>query len=72
MLKNIWQKIRQNHLLLMAVCCLAPVILIIGFISLYKDSSNYWILLIILLCPFLHILMMRGHKKVEKKEVIKN
>ena len=46
----------------MAICCLAPVILIIAFLSLYKGSSNYWIWLIILLCPLLHIFVMRGHK----------
>lgn len=67
MFKNIWKKIRQNHLLLMAICCLAPVILAIGFISLYKGSSNYWVWLIILLCPFLHILMIRGHKQESYK-----
>ena len=62
MFKNIWQKIKQNHLLLMAVCCLVPVILVIGFLSLSKGNSNYGTWLIILLCPLLHILMMKGHK----------
>lgn len=47
----------------MAVCCLAPVILVISFISLYKGSSNYWVWLIILLCPLVHIFMMKGHKQ---------
>ena len=45
----------------MAVCCLVPVILVIGFLSLYKGNSSYWTWLIILLCPLLHILMMKGH-----------
>ena len=62
MLKRLCQKIKQNHLLSMAICCLAPIVLIIGFLSLYKGGGNYWIWLIILLCPLLHIFMMRGHK----------
>lgn len=61
MIKNIWQKIKQNHLLLMAICCSAPIILVIGFLLLYKGSGNYW-WLIILLCPLMHIFMMREHK----------
>lgn len=49
----------------MALCCLAPIVLIIGFFAFFKSGSNYWIWLIILLCPVLHILMMRGHKENE-------
>lgn len=60
MLKNLWQKMKQNHLLMMVLCCLMPIVLIIGYSSLFKNSSNYsW--LIILLCPLMHIFMMRGH-----------
>jgi len=57
-----WQKLRQNHLLMMAICCLIPIILIIGLLSLFKGSSDYWFWLIILLCPISHIWMMKGHK----------
>jgi len=62
MLKIFWQKIKQNHLLMMALCCLIPIILIIGLLSLFEGSSKYWTWLIILLCPLMHIFMMRGHK----------
>lgn len=61
MLKTIWQKIKQNHLLMMVLCCLIPIVLIIGFFSLFENSSNYWIWLIILLCLLMHIFMMRKH-----------
>lgn len=78
MLKNIWQKIKQNHLLLMAVCCLAPIILVLGLLSLYKGNNNYWVWLIILLCPLAHIFMMKGHghgntceKEMDKKSLVK-
>jgi len=48
----------------MALCCLAPIVLIIGVLAFFKGSS-YWIWLIILLCPVLHFLIMRGHKENE-------
>lgn len=46
----------------MVLCCIAPLILIIGFLAFFKGSS-YWVWLIILLCPLLHIFIMRGHKQ---------
>ena len=56
---------KQKHLLLMALCCLAPLALIIGFSAFFRASSSSWVWLIILLCPVLHILMMRGHQENE-------
>lgn len=61
MFKRIWQRIKKNHSLLMVLCCLAPIVLIIGFLFLFK-GSNYWVWLIILLCPLMHIWMMKGHR----------
>ncbi len=68
MLKTIWQKIKQNHLLMMVVCCVVPIVLVIGLFSLFK-VGNYWIWLIILLCPLMHFFMMKGHG--HKKELYK-
>lgn len=62
MLKIIWRKIKQNHLLMMALCCLVPIVLIVGWLALFRGSSDYWFWLIILLCPVLHIWMMKGHR----------
>lgn len=52
-----------KHLLLMLVCCLAPL----GLVLLLKQSgydgaASY---LILLLCPLMHLFMMRGmgHKQ---------
>ena len=68
MLKEIIQKIKQNHFLLMIVCCLIPVVLIFGLLSIFKASGNYLFWAIILLCPLLHIFMMRGHKHNNPRE----
>lgn len=63
--KTIWQGIKQNHLLMMAICCLVPLVLFVGILSFFKAGNYYWIWLIILLCPLTHIFMMRGQKHTE-------
>ena len=68
MIKKNWQKLKQNHLLLMVLCCLIPIILIAVFFSLFKNSGNYGFWLIILSMVFLHVLMMRGPKHGETGE----
>ena len=47
--------------MVIAICCLSPIILIIGTLSLYKGDGNYWLWLIILICPLSHIFMMGEH-----------
>jgi len=56
-----WQKIRENHSLLIVLCCIVPIVVIIGFLSLFKNGGN-WLWLLILLCPILHFWLMRDHK----------
>lgn len=62
MSESLWQKIRENRFLLMVLCCLIPIT-IIGVLS-WVNRGNYWVWLIILLCPLMHIWMM-GHKHNE-------
>lgn len=62
MLKTLWSRVRQNHLLVVVLCCVVPIVLIVGFLALFKGSSDYWIWLIILLCPLIHLFMIKGHK----------
>lgn len=66
MLKSMWHKIKQNHLLLMVVCCLIPVVAIAGGIFLLKGGSEYWVWFILLLYPLLHVWMMKGHEHGNK------
>ena len=59
--ESFWQKIKKNHFLLMVLCCTAPIILVVGFLVLFKGGGSFaW--LFILLCPVLHFWLMRGHK----------
>lgn len=70
MFKRIWKKIKQNHLFLMILCCLIPVIFIVVIFPLFRGSAGGWIWLIMLLCPLSHIFMMKGlvHDDACKKE----
>lgn len=59
MIKSIFQKIKQNHLLVMVLCCAVPLIGIWALSSLgVLGSWGYYALFLI--CPLGHILMMRG------------
>ena len=61
-MKNIFNKIRENHWLMMIVCCATP--LIIAGILFYFGFKTYAILAVMLLCPILHYFMMKNtHKK---------
>ncbi|NOX33713.1 MAG: DUF2933 domain-containing protein [Deltaproteobacteria bacterium] len=61
MLKTLVDKIKNNHLLLMALCCAIPIM---GFFILtsigIQGSWGYYVLF--LLCPVAHIFMMKKMK----------
>ncbi len=58
------QKGMSKHTLIMILCCLIPLV-ILGVLWAIGISGSYLILGVILLCPLLHIFMMRGmHKEV--------
>lgn len=65
MLKSIYAKIKQNHALMMVLCCGVPIVGILALSSLgILGSWGYFAL--ILLCPLGHILMIRGmHSRKE-------
>ncbi len=56
------QKGMSKHTLIMVLCCLIPLALL-GVLWAIGISGSYLILGVILLCPLLHILMMRGRHK---------
>ena len=54
-----------KHMLLMLVCCLAPIgAIFLLNLSGYEGAASY---LVFLLCPLMHLFMMKGmiHKKQE-------
>jgi len=57
---TLFAKLRKNHSFAMILCCAVPLGLIFGLsISGNLGSWGYYALL--LLCPLMHVFMMRGH-----------
>ncbi len=56
------QKGMSKHTLIMVLCCLIPLV-ILGVLWAIGISGSYLILGVILLCPLLHIFMLRGMHK---------
>ncbi len=49
----------SKHTLIMVLCCLIPLV-ILGVLWAIGVSGSYLLFGVILLCPLLHIFMMRG------------
>lgn len=60
MLKSIFGKILQNHPLAMILCCAIPLTLFV-VLSFTGSLGSWGFYGLMLLCPLLHVLMMRGH-----------
>jgi hypothetical protein len=59
---SLLKKVKENHFLAMIVCCAVPLTAIAGLSLLgFLGSWGYYAL--ILLCPLMHIVMMRGMHK---------
>ncbi len=56
------QKGMSKHALIMVLCCLIPLV-VLGVLWAIGVSGSYLILGVILLCPLLHLFMMRGMHK---------
>lgn len=54
----------NRHLLIMLLCCAIPLALIFAlpYLGVTLLSSG-WLLLVLLLCPLMHLFMMGGHNK---------
>lgn len=62
-INEIYKTIKNNHLLLMLVCCLVPLAILYFAVSYFGVKQNYLYLFIILLCPIMHIFMMHNMHK---------
>lgn len=71
-LKELYNKIKHNHVLMMVVCCGVPLLLLLGAVYIFGLSKNYLFWFILLLCPLMHFFMMKNmHKKDVAGEEIK-
>lgn len=61
MQKSLWRDILRNHSLAMILCCAIPLGLFL-ILSLTGSLGSWGYYALFLLCPLLHILMMRGHR----------
>ncbi len=62
-IRNIFEKIRQNHWLMMIICCGIPLFLLIIFVYIFGLNNKYLFWFILLLCPIMHYFMMRDMRK---------
>ena len=52
----------NRHLLVTLLCCTIPLLVILALPYLGVSlSSSRWLPLVLLLCPLMHLLLMRGH-----------
>ncbi len=57
----------SKHALIMVLCCLIPLV-ILGVLWATGVSGSYLIFGVLLLCPLLHILRMRGMHKNDRHD----
>ena len=60
--KETERKGMSKHTLIMVLCCLIPLVTL-GVLWAIGVSGSYLIFGVILLCPLLHIFMMRGRHR---------
>ncbi len=65
------KKLRHNHALMMTVCCGVPLLLLIGAIYFFGLSQSYLFWGILLLCPLMHVWMMKDMYKKPPNETEK-
>ncbi len=57
--KNLLDKIRHNHWLMMLICCALPLILLIILVYIFGLNNKYLFWFVLLLCPITHYFMMK-------------
>jgi len=66
------QKIKNNHWLVMLLCCAIPIILLMALVSFFKIDNKYLVWSFILLCLIIHYFMMKSmhnnHKHTNKSK----
>ncbi len=61
--ESIIGKIKNNHFLMMIVCCGMPLLLLLAGVYFFGLSKAYLFWFMILLCPLMHYFMMKDMHK---------
>ncbi len=62
------EKIKNNNILMLSICCGAPLMVLLAAIYFFGLSRTYLIWFMLLLCPLMHYLMMKdAHKDSESR-----
>ena len=63
------EKIKNNHMLMMIICCALPLIVLFIAVRYLNLSNSYPYWFVLLLCPLSHYFMMKHmHKDGKKKK----
>lgn len=63
------EKVRHNHSLIMAICCVGPILIMLGAVYFFGLSKSYLFWTVALVCPISHLFMMKSmHGEEGKKE----
>lgn len=68
-MKNIFRKLNENHILMMVICCLIPIV--IAGVLFYFGLKIYAFIILMILCPILHYFMMRNMHKNNSNKIRK-
>ncbi len=65
-IKSWTQRIKQNHFLMMVLCCIIPLAVLLIAVNYFGLSRSYLFWFVLLLCPVTHYFMMKVmHKQAE-------
>lgn len=62
------EKIKQSHMLMMVLCCVVPLAGLAAAVYFFGLSKTYLVWFAALLCPIMHIFMMRDMHKEHKED----
>jgi len=65
---KLWKKLKENHLLIMILCCVLPIAILLGLVYFLGLSRNYLYWGVLLICPATHYFMMKEMHKDKKKK----
>lgn len=59
-MRNWIEKIKHNHILMMIICCVAPIAIMLAAVYFFGLSKSYLFWTVVLVCPISHLFMMKS------------